>query len=428
VSATPAISGAVAIAPRRAPMGAAYWWLWTSAAMSNLADGILKVALPLVAIEFTRSPALIAGLAFAFTLPWLLFALAAGAIADRVSRRALMLAANTARMTLIGALLAAVALHAGSIWMLYAAAFLTGVAETFYDTAAQAILPQIVRRDQLQRANNMLYAAETTALELAGPPLAGLLVMTGAVLPIATPTALWAVAVILLLLVQGSFRTRRGRGSARPALRTDVAEGLRFLARSKLLRTITVMTGTFNFASGATQAIFVLYAVGSTSAMGLTGAQYGWLLSASAAGWLAGSFLTGRAVRLLGRARVIGLSYALGALSIGIPAATTNAFVIGSVFFIGGAGLMIGNVTTLSLRQAITPGPLLGRINSCHRLVAYGTKPLGTVAGGLLAQLLGLHVVFLVMGPLALTALFWMKNVTNDAMDAAERDAPPAPT
>ncbi|WP_431221056.1 MFS transporter [Leifsonia xyli] len=125
-------------------LGARYRKLWTSAALSNLADGAMKVALPLVAIRYTDSPAVIAGLTFAFTLPWLLFALTAGALADRIDRRRLMLLANAARALFLACLTVATVAGAGSIWLLYAAAVCIGVAETVYDTSAQSILPQLV--------------------------------------------------------------------------------------------------------------------------------------------------------------------------------------------------------------------------------------------------------------------------------------------
>ncbi|GAA2003202.1 MFS transporter [Catenulispora subtropica] len=375
------------------------------------------MALPLVAIQYTRSPALIAGLTFAFTLPWLLLALTAGAVADRVDRRVLMLGANAVRAGLVAVLLVALLAGGGSIWLLYAAALLAGTAETFYDTASQAILPQIVRRDQLERANSLLYAAEMTAFEFIGPPLAGFLVAAGVGIAIGAPVGLWAGALALLLLVRGTFKTRAA--TTRTTLRGDVAEGLRYLARNRPLRTITVMTGVFNLASSAAQAVLVLYAVGQASAMRLTQQQYGWMLSAVAAGCLAGSFVAERAEKALGRARAIALGYLFGGLSVGAPAVTTNAYLIGAAYFVGGVALVIGNVTTLSLRQRITPGRLLGRINSCHRLVAYGTKPLGALLGGLLAQTLGLRAVFAVMGPLAVLTLLGMRQLTDKAMDAA---------
>jgi MFS family permease len=418
-----ALAGDPRTTERRIGVGVGYWQLWYSATMSNLADGIIKVALPLIAIHYTRSPTLIANLTFAFTLPWLVLALPAGTIVDRSDRRAVMVGANLARGCLLAVLLAAVLLNAGTILMLYAVALLVGVAETFYDTASQAILPQLVRREQLMRANSLLYAAETTALELVGPPLAGLMVAASVGLSVGTPAAFWAVAVVLLLLIRGSFRVQGGAGHVLKSLRADTLEGLRFLVRHRLLRTITLMTGVFNFASSAVFAIFVLYAVGPATPLKLTGSQYGLLLSAAAAGWLVGSFLTKSAVRVLGRSRAIFVSYLLGGISIGIPAVTSNGLVIGAVLFIGGIGLIVGNVVTLSLRQMITPPQLLGRINSCHRLFSYGTKPLGALAGGAIGEILGLHMVFVVMGPLAIATVCGVAVLTDRAMDNAEREA-----
>jgi len=402
------------------PLGSGFWRLWTSAGLSDLADGIVKVALPLVAIGFTRSPALIAGLAFAFTLPWLLFALPAGALADRLDRRRAMLGANLVRASLLTVLVVAVVLHAASIWALYVVALCVGTAETLYDTSAQSILPQLVGREQLSRANARLFAAQLTASEFAGPPVAAVLVAAGATAAFVTPLGLWIVALGALLLVPGSFRMERER---RTTMRSDIVEGLRFLWHQRILRTFAIMVGVFNFTTNAIFAIFVLYAVGPASAIGLSTQGYGLLLTTTAAGSLAGSLIAERTERMLGRARTIAVTSLVGALLVGVPAVTANPFAIGAVFFVGGAGVVISNVVMVSLRQRITPGRLLGRLNSCYRLVGWGTKPLGAAAGGLLAQFLGLRAVFAVMGLLALSTLAGLTVVTDAAMDAADGDA-----
>jgi MFS family permease len=404
----------------RPPLGIAYWRLWTSSGLSNLADGVLKVALPLVAIGFTDSPALIAGLTFALTLPWLLFALPAGALADRLDRRRAMLGANTVRAALVAVLALAVMVDIGSIWALYAVAFGIGVAETIYDTSAQSILPLVVSRDQLSRANGRLFAAELTANEFIGPPLGGVLVAAGAAMAFASPAALWAVAVAVLLLVPGPFRIQRDR---RTTMRADVAEGLRFLWRHRLLRTLAVMVGVSNFATNATWAILVLYAVGPTSALGLSEPAYGLLLTAAAAGSLLGSLVAERVERRLGRARSLLLTVLGCSLMVGAPAVAANPVLIGAAFFVGGTTIAVWNVITVSLRQRVTPDRLLGRVNSGYRLVAWGTMPLGAAAGGLLAQLLGLRAVFVIMALLALALVAAMTRVTDEVMDAAERDA-----
>ncbi|QGN48312.1 MFS transporter [Micromonospora sp. WMMC415] len=408
--------------PAPAGLGGNYWRLWSASAVSNLADGIVKIALPLVAIGYTDSPALVAGVAAAFSLPWLLFALPAGALVDRLDRRRAMLAANTLRAALLGALALAVAFDTGSIWLLYAVAFGVGAAETLYDTSAQSILPQVVPRELLPRANGRLHAAELTANQFIGPPLAGFLVAGGAALALAGPAGLWALAVAALLFVSGRFRVERDAPST---LRSDIAEGLRFLWRHRLLRTLAMMVGGGNFATNAIFGVLVLHAVGPDSAMGLTEPGYGIFLTTIAAGIVLGSLLAGWIERRLGRARALGVSVVAMAVVVGAPALITDPFALGAVYFGGGILLAAWNVITVSLRQRITPDRLLGRVNSGYRLIAWGTLPFGAATGGLLAEMFGLRAVFAIMGTLTLALLLGMLRVTDAAIAAAEGDAAP---
>jgi MFS family permease len=404
-------------------LGLPFWRLWSASALSNLADGLVKIALPLVAVTVTDSPALVAGVALAVTLPWLLFALPAGALADRVDRRIAMLTADTVRVAAVAALAAAVVLGLASsgaaIWVLYLVALLLGTAETVYDTCAQSILPQVVPRDRLARANGRLIAAELTANEFVGPPLGGLLVAAGVALAFATPAALWAAAVGALLLLRGGFSVPRGE---RTTLRADVAEGLRYLWRHRLLRTLATMTGLFNLATNATFAVFVLYAVGPHSALHLTEAAYGLLFATIAAGSLVGAILADPIIRRLGRSRSLALGILGGVGTVGIAAVTTSPPVIAAAFLAGGVTNALWNVVAVSLRQRITPDRILGRINSSYRLVAWGTRPLGAAAGGLLGQLLGLRAVFAVAAALILATLLGMTQVTDAAIRSAEQE------
>ena len=399
------------------PLGPAFRRLWVSSGLSNLADGTFKVALPLIAVRYTHSPTLIAGLAFALTLPWLLFALHAGALADRFDRRRLMLGANLARAALVAILVPAVLFGFGSIPALYVIAFGIGMAETMYDTSAQTILPQVVARERLSRANGRLYGAELTANQFLGPPLGGLLVGIGAAVAFVVPVALWLIAVIALLLVRGPFLVARAQPSA---MTSDIAEGLRFLWRTPVLRLLAAVTGVYNLATSATFAILVLYAVGPGSPLGLTEPAYGFLLTTLAAGGLIGSFVGGWIERRLGRARSLRLGVLCGAALVGVPAVTTNPFVIGLVFAFGGMSVVVVNIVTVSLRQRITPDRLLGRVNSGYRLVGWGTMPLGAVLGGALAELCGLRAVFLVMALLVSALLFPARRLTDRAMNAAD--------
>jgi MFS family permease len=406
------------------PLGASFWKLWSASGLSNLADGLVKVALPLIAVTLTDSPGMVAGVALAVTLPWLLFALPAGALADRVDRRLAMVRADLVRAAAVAVLAVTAGLglesSVAAIWALYAAALLLGTAETVYDTCAQSMLPQVVPRDRLPRANGRLIAAELTANEFVGPPLGGLLVATGIAAAFATPATLWVAAVGALLLLRGSFAVPR---TEKPTtLRADVAEGLRYLWHHRLLRSLAAMTGLFNFATNATFAVFVLYAVDPGSAMGLTGATYGLLLATLAAGNLIGALLADPIIRRLGRSRSLFLGLLGGVGLVGVPALTTNPLVIAAAFVIGGFTNALWNVVAVSLRQRITPDRILGRINSSYRLVAWGTRPLGAAAGGLLGQLLGLRAVFTIAAALILITLLGMTQVTDTAISTAEHD------
>jgi MFS family permease len=406
-------------------LGLPYWQLWSASAVSNLADGLVKIALPLVAVTLTDSPGLVAGVTLAVTLPWLLFALPAGALADRVDRRIAMVTANVVRAAGVAVLAVALVLGLESspaaIWALYAVALLLGTAETIYDTCAQSILPQVVGRDQLPRANGRLIAAELTANEFVGPPLGGLLVAAGVAAAFATPAALWAAAVGTLLLLRGSFAVPRAE--ERTTVRADVAEGLRYLWRHRLLRTLAGMTGLFNFATNATFAVFVLYAVGPDSAMGLTEVGFGLLFATIAAGNLIGALLADPIIRRLGRSRSLFLGILGGVGTVGVAAVTTIPLVIAMAFLIGGLTNALWNVVAVSLRQRITPDRILGRINSSYRLVAWGTRPLGAAAGGLLGELLGLRAVFAIAAALILVSLIGMTQITDTAISTAEHES-----
>lgn len=399
-------------------LGRRFWTLVTSSGLSNLADGVFKVALPLVAIHFTRSPALVAGLELVRTLPWLLASLQVGVLTDRLDRRRSMLSANTARAIFVAVPAVAIGLDQGALWLLYVAAVGTGIAEVFYDTAAQSILPSLVPRSKLGRANGRLFSVELGAQEFAGPPLGGALVAVALALAFATATALWAAALIVLIAIPGAFRPQRDGPAT--TIRSDIGQGLRFLMDRPILRNMAVMVGMANLASSAAFAVFVLYAVGPDSSLGLTEPQFGLLFAAIAAGGVVGGLVADRVQHLLGRARALTISVVGMALQILTPALTTNVVVIAAVFFTGGLTIMVWNTITVSFRQRVTPDHLLGRLNSAYRLVAWGTRPLGAAIGGALGEWLGLRGVFVTMGLLAAGVLIPDRTITEEALTEAE--------
>jgi MFS family permease len=409
----------------RRGLGANFYRLVSASSAANVADGIFQVALPLMAATLTRSPALIAAVTLAARLPWLLVALPAGALADRLDRRRTMLLVDLARTVIIGGLALATAMDLTSIWLLIVVAFALGVAETLFDTAAQSILPAVADRDRLSIANGRLYAAELTAHQFVGPPLGGLLVglaAAGVAIAFGVTAGLYAAAALLLLTLRGSFRPQRPEGAER-GLWADVIEGVRYLAGNRLLATLGFMTGMQNLVFTATISVLVLYATGEGSAMGLTAAQYGLLLTGWGVGAVLGSLATPFFERWFGRSNLLLIAVASGAASLLVPALTANPYAIGIGFVIGSMLTVCWNVVTVSLRQRVAPDRLLGRVNAGYRLLAWGSMPLGAALGGSLAELFGLRATFAISSAVGIALLFLRPFITDARIAAAEANA-----
>ncbi|MCO8127178.1 MFS transporter [Acidimicrobiia bacterium EGI L10123] len=389
----------------------------------------MAVALPLLAETLTRQPLLFAGVTVANRLPWLLFSLHAGAIADRVDRRRLMATVNALRALLVAALAAAVLTDVASIWLLYAIGFGLGVAETLFDNASQAFLPALVERDDLERANGRLMAGEIVTNQFLGPPLGGFLFGLGAAVPILLDAGTFAISAGLIASLGGLVATRRPARDpdvARPRMRTDIAEGLRWLRNHRLLRGLAVLLGAMNFTSTMLFAVFPLYAVGEESALGLSGFGFGVLLTTTAAGSTIGSLLSARLVTRFGRGPML---WSTLVASVAVPiviAATSNALVVGAAFAVFGLAVILWNVITVSLRQTIIPDRLLGRVNSVYRFLGWGSMPLGSLAGGAAAALWGVRTTFVLSGLLmAVPIVVFARVVRTSEIDAARAAATP---
>lgn len=204
-------------------LGGRFRVLWAATATANVADGVLLVGFPLLAVTMTRSPWQVSLVSTLATAPRLVASLHAGAIADRHDRRSIMLAAMAGRAGVL--ILLAVAAQIGTVGLsaLYVAAALLGLAEVFADTTAQSMVPMLVHRDQLGAANGRIIAAQTVANDFLGGPIAGILVGVGVVAVAGVPAAAYIVAGVVLLALRGGFRpTREGATT----VRGDIVEGL----------------------------------------------------------------------------------------------------------------------------------------------------------------------------------------------------------
>jgi MFS family permease len=394
---------------------------------SNLADGVVAGALPLLAAALTRDPLLVSLVTGAFWLPWLLAALLVGVVVDRGDRAVIRHRALTARLVLLAAALGLALADAVSIRVLVLLTALYALTEVFSDLAAGALVPQLVERDDLPTANSRIMGTERLMQEFVGAPLGGALVVLGAAWVFGASAGLLAVVVLLLTRLRrpGGFRVPRegpGDDPAAPArVLTDVGHGLRALVAHPVVRPLTVSAGLTNLVNTAYFAVFVLWVVGPESRVGLEPWQYPLLLAAVTAGALVGSAVPVRWIRRLGEVRVAIGAWLVNAVLLLVPVLVPTWPAMAAAFVVIGLTNMVGNVIGMSIRQRVVPAGLLGRIGGASRTVAFGTMALGAPLGGLIAARWGLPVLFWSMPVIAVLVTLWLATQVNqDAVEAAE--------
>ncbi|AOS65703.1 MFS transporter [Actinoalloteichus hymeniacidonis] len=409
-------------------LGKPFRALLASSAVSNLGDGIGRVALPLLAATLTRDPLLVGSLMSFVFVPWLLFALVSGALVDRWDRKTVMIAANVFRAGVVGALTLAVFTDQAAVWMLFVAAFLLGTAETLYDSASRAILPSVIRRDQLAVGNGRLESAEVVTQNFIGAPVASSLFVVAAAAPFLANSAGFLFAALLLLLLPGSYRAvpTDGVRSAPPNLRREIGEGLRWLWGHRVFRPLVFLTAIGSAAMEGAIALAVLLVIDT---MGLPEASYGFFAVLIGVGGVLGGMTAAILLRRFRRrtllvASEIGLG--LGLLGVGIAPVPS---VVAVAFFAMGISLLVFNVVLMALRQTLIPEHLFGRVQGAWRTVTWGCLPLGGLLGGLLARFTSVQTVFLIAGiivstiALGIAILLKFRGAELDALDDSDRAA-----
>jgi len=384
---------------------------------------VREAALPLLAASLTRDPAAVAAVAFAGRLPWLLFSLVSGALVDRLDRRRVMWQVDTGRALVVTALAAAVLLDATSIPLLVVVAFVLGTGENLFDNAAQALMPAVVPRERLEEANSRLYVAQITSAEFVGPPLGSFLFGVVAVsAPFFVDAGSFFAAAALVLAIAGVYRAPHRQPQEHARLTTEIGEGLRWLWSHRLLRTLAVMLGVWNLLTTASAAVFVLFA---TADLHVSKAGYGLLFSAGAVGSIVGSLLATRIIRWIGPGRSLLVAVVVSGLANLVVALTSSAYLVGVMGAIGSMVGIVWNVITVSLRQAIIPDELLGRVNSVYRFLGWGMMPIGAALGGAIAAAFGLRATYWVGGAVLLAmALLTFRTVNNKAIAQARASGP----
>ena len=391
----------------RARLGVNYWKLWVASVVSNLGDGVSIVAYPWLASSLTRSPIHIAAVALVTRLPWLIFTLPAGVITDRIDRRRLAAWMDVFRFLLTLGVAMTVLLTEASLSapddvasgaasppeiagalliMVYVSALLLGTAEVFRDNSAQTLLPSIVAKEHLEVANGRMWGAEMVMNSFIGPPLAGVLLAVSFSLPFFLDAATFAVAAALVFLIAGEFRPKNETTEPLPpaSFSTDLKEGLAWLWRHPLFRPMAIALGVLNGTSMMALATFVLFA---QEVLELDATRFGLVTTGIAVGGVIGSFAAHRIALWLGQGASLFATIIVSAVATLVSGLTSSFWVfwaMGILFALTGT---LWNVITVSLRQALIPDRILGRVNSVYRFIGWGIMPIGSALGGLVVAL-----------------------------------------
>ncbi|MEV7614097.1 MFS transporter [Streptomyces sp. NPDC089799] len=429
-----------AAAPPRAPQGAAQGPTSKTAAaprapgnrntavlvgftaITNLADGVTKVVLPLMATRLTDSPAQVAGVGLTLTLPWLLVALHVGVLVDRFDRRLLLWTADLARMLVVAALLLLSAQDAVTISALYIGGFVLGVAEVVALTSAATLVPSAVAPAGRERANAWVAGAETACNEFCGPFVGGLLVAAGASVALGWTGAGYLIGTLILVLLVGRFKPEADDSRPAGTVNRRIGEGIRFLWRQRLLRLMALALSVLSACWGAWLALMPLVA---TSLMDLDVSEYGILLSALGAGGLVGALTVTTVNRLLGRRWSMFADLVGTAAMVATPVVSTSLWVVAAGAFLGGMGGILWTVNSRTISQRLVPDSMFGRYNAAARLFSWGAMPLGAGLVGVLAEWFGIRTAFAVFTVATLLIIVpFLRTVTPKAL--ADADAAPA--
>lgn len=396
------------------PLGRRFWAVWTAATSSNIGDGIVLAALPLLAATLTRDPLSVATTTIAVRLPWLVFGLFAGVIVDRTDRLRLMMVTDLGRAAAYTGIAVVVATGNMTLAILYITVFGVGVLETLFDTAAMSITPALVDRDQLDHANARINGAQIAANEFVGPPVGAALFAVAAAAPFGVNAVTFAVSAAILLTVGGSYRPAR---TVRPSVVGDIRAGFGFLWREPVIRAFAIGAGAINLGFTAAAAVLVLHAQDN---LGLDELGFGILLASAAVGGVAGAQLAPRTINRVGRRPGVLTAVVVMASGVATMGAANILWIAAVGFALFGFAGEIWNVVSVTYRQSVTTDEMLGRVMSGFRVIAYGAFPVGAALGGLIASAFSLRATFFVgSGIIAALLPFLMLTTRHHSLDPA---------
>ncbi|MFI7071715.1 MFS transporter [Micromonospora sediminicola] len=406
-------------------LGGRFARLWTASTLSALGSGTATVAAPLYVASRTGDPLVVSAGAAVSWLPWLLFALPGGVLADRVDRRRLMVLIDWVRVVALVVLAAAMLTDRAGVALLYVVLFVVNTGEVVFRTAAQAVLPAVVPRSRLERANGWLNGGTQVTQNMVAGPLGGFLFVLAAAAPFALNAGTYALSAVLVGLLAGTYRGA-GKPTGPRSARAEIAEGFRWLLSQRLLRTMTMLIGLLNVTLTAALAVLVLLA---TERLGLGSVGYGALFTCMAVGGLLGSVVGDRLVAAITATWTVRVGLLIEAVLHLALAASRSAVVVGLALFAFGVHSALWNIVANSLRQRLTPTALMGRVGSTNLFIAAGGNCVGALLGGVVAARYGITAPYWVgfVVAVAVTAATW-RVFDRAVVAAAYADPAPEPS
>jgi len=381
-------------------LGPAFNRLWGASLTTNLADGILAVAAPLLAITLTKNPVLISMLSALVMLPWLFFAIPIGALVDRVDRRILLASANAFRCVIAALIALSISTDTMTIYLLFLATFLIGICEVAADTSSQSLIPQILDNSQFERGNSRLQISETVVQGFIGTPISGFLYAAAIYLPFIANSLGFLLAAVLTAFIPVKFLQdlrEKSPEKTKSSFLSEIKFGVKYLYANKLLRGIVLTTASIGFCYSISISTIILFI---TQELALKPAFFGIALSIQALGAILGGLLAPALSKRFGRSQVMAVCIFLSSLFVLLEGFAPNIYIFITLATLGAFTISNWNILLMSMYQNLIPQDLFGRIHGARRTIVWGLMPFGSLIGGFLANA-GLRTPLIVGGLVA---------------------------
>ena len=368
-------------------LGPAFNRLFSASVISNLSDGLLAVAAPLLAISLTKDPILISMLSAFVMLPWLLFAIPIGLIVDRSNKRLLITFTNSIRFITAGLVALAISTETITIYWLLLATFLIGTCEVATDTAAQSLIPVILEKKNFEKANSRMNIAETVIQNFIGAPLSGFLYATSIVLPFILNSLGFLVAAIFVLMIPAHLISNGSSAETEDAEKksfiSEIKFGLNYLWNDRPLRRLVATTTSLGFFYSVSTSTLILFI---TETLEVQAKYFGVLMAGAGSGGVFGGILTPVLSKKFGRGSVLAVAIFISSITVLFQGISPNVWVFGVIGFISAFAITNWNILLMSCYQVLIPAELYGRIHGARRTFVWGVMPIGALLGGVIAH------------------------------------------